>query len=212
MRILITCGPTREAIDPVRYLSNHSTGIMGFEMAKSFTKKGHQVTMLHGPVKPPALPGVKKIPFETALELKKLLNQHIDGNQVLIMAAAVSDYRPVKVSHKKLKKAEGTPRLMLKKNPDLLKGLKNKKKNKFFIGFCVESEKVVENAKQKLISKALDIIVAQKASLKETPFGQVSPEVWIVESSLRVTHHNKISKSALANKLEGMVRRYLPTS
>lgn len=207
MRVLITCGPTREAIDPVRYLSNHSTGIMGFEMAKVFRNKGYSVTLLHGPVHVPPLPRIQKFPFESALDLQRLLRKHIGSADILVMAAAVSDYRPVQVSHKKLKKKHGTPALKLKKNPDLLKGLKRFKKKKMFIGFCVESEHVVDHAKSKLTSKSLDLILAQKAAIKKTPFGNVKPDVWIVNRDLNVEHCQKISKHRLALKVESLVRQ-----
>ncbi|MCA9396179.1 MAG: phosphopantothenoylcysteine decarboxylase [Candidatus Omnitrophica bacterium] len=207
MQVLITCGPTREAIDPVRYLSNHSTGIMGFEIAKAFRKKGYSVTLLHGPVHVPALPQIRKIPFESALDLQKLLKKHIVSADILVMAAAVSDYRPVQVSHKKLKKTHGTPALKLKKNPDLLKGLKSSKKKKIFVGFCVESENVIRHAKSKLTSKSLDLIIAQKAAIKKTPFGNVKPDVWIVNRDLSVEHCRKISKHRLAIKLETIVTK-----
>lgn len=206
-RVLITCGPTREAIDPIRYLSNHSTGVMGFELAKVFKDKKYKVTLLHGPICPPELKGIRMISFESALDLKKLMHEHIANHDVLVMAAAVSDYRPVHVSHQKLKKSGKAPVLKLRKNPDLLRSVAKDKKNKIYVGFCVESEKVIQHAKQKLKSKKLDFIVAQKASLKKTPFGKTSPDAWILDDQGQTVLHSKISKARLAAYIEREVRK-----
>ncbi|MCP4649507.1 MAG: phosphopantothenoylcysteine decarboxylase [PVC group bacterium] len=170
--ILITAGPTREYLDPVRFISNPSTGKIGYLLASAAKKKGHKVVLLSGPtyLKPPQ--GVKVLSFNTALELKKLAKQHFAWADCVICASAVSDYRPLKTSKQKIKKAGKTKTIVFSKNPDILQELGRMKKNQVLVGFALETRDLIKNAEKKLKEKNLDFIVANMLSREFDPFGE----------------------------------------
>lgn len=207
-RVLITCGPTREPIDPVRFVSNRATGTLGFEIAKAYAAKGHRVTLLHGPIDIPKLKGVRTVAFETARDLQHLLLKSLPSHDVLYMVAAVADYRPGKISESKIRRKQGGLTLRLVPNEDILKSLGPHKKDKVFVAFSVEPDRIYSNARMKLLSKNVDWIVSQKVSFKHRPFGSVPMDVTILNSSGEVKRVRGVSKKALAERLRREVTAY----
>ena len=144
LKVLISCGPTRESIDPVRFISNLSTGTFGFELADLYSRMGHRVTLVHGPIAVPKEITSRKIPFETSEDLNRILKREVPKNDILFMTAAVSDFRPKKIQRNKIKKKKGSLKLEFVQNKDVLKSLAPLKKNRVYVGFSVESRQVRE--------------------------------------------------------------------
>lgn len=169
-KILITAGPTREMLDPVRFLSNVSTGEMGYAIARAAKAAGLQVTLVSGPtaLKPPA--GVKFISVLSAQEMKRTSELHFPKQDALIMTAAVCDFTSAKPSVQKIRRTQ-THELKLVQTPDILAGLAAKKKGRTVIGFCLETQDWLGNAKRKLVRKNLDGIVANFYTKDHIPFG-----------------------------------------
>lgn len=159
-QILITAGPTQEAIDPVRYLSNHSSGKMGFALAESAIRAGANVTLISGPVNCVTPAGVHRIDVVSTQQMHDAVLNHIDKADIFIACAAVSDYRPESVSSQKIKKAQDELQLKLIKNPDILMRVTKHSPDCFVVGFALESEHLKENAAKKLKEKQLDMICA----------------------------------------------------
>ncbi|MFA5043394.1 MAG: bifunctional phosphopantothenoylcysteine decarboxylase/phosphopantothenate--cysteine ligase CoaBC [Kiritimatiellia bacterium] len=182
MRILITAGPTREAIDPVRFLSNRSSGKMGFALARVAARRGHRVTLISGPValRPP--PKVSFVAVMTADEMLAAVKRHLSRCDALIMAAAVADWRPRRVSPQKIKKTTAFPVLRLEPTPDILKILRSKKGQRVFIGFAAETERVLAEARRKLAEKGLDLIVANDVSRPDAGFDVDTNRVTLLEA------------------------------
>lgn len=159
-RLLITAGPTREALDPVRFISNNSSGKMGYALAEAARQRGGEVTLVSGPtsLQPPR--GVTLVPVMTAGEMREKVLQHFPGTDIVIMAAAVADYRPAQAARGKMKKGPDRLELELQKNPDILQELGQLKDKQVLVGFAMETEDLQENAWQKLQAKNLDFIVA----------------------------------------------------
>ncbi|MCG2711933.1 MAG: phosphopantothenoylcysteine decarboxylase, partial [Candidatus Omnitrophica bacterium] len=158
--ILITAGPTREFIDPVRFISNPSSGTIGYLLAQSAKRRGNNVVLLSGPTHLVSPKGVKTVYFSSALELKKCADRFFDWADCIICTAAVADFRPAKAINSKIKKDKGLQQIKLVRNPDILRGLGRRKKNKVLVGFALETENLIENGLKKLKSKNLDLIVA----------------------------------------------------
>jgi phosphopantothenoylcysteine decarboxylase/phosphopantothenate--cysteine ligase len=160
MRILITAGATREYIDPVRFISNASSGRMGFCLARAALNAGHKVTLIAAAVSLRPSAKAKVINVETAAEMFSAVKEHFAKCDCLIMAAAVSDYRPAKKSKTKIKKSPTDLTIELKPTPDILKWAGGNKKNKIVVGFALEDKALRKNAEQKLKEKHLDMIIA----------------------------------------------------
>ncbi len=161
--IAITAGPTREAIDPVRYISNHSSGKMGFAIATSFAKRGAKVTLISGPVNLPTPANVNRINVETAVEMHQVALENAISNAIFIGCAAVADYRVAQVAEQKIKKTNDNDELVLKlvKNPDIISSVAHLTENRpFTVGFAAETQNVTDYAKDKLQRKNLDMICA----------------------------------------------------
>jgi phosphopantothenoylcysteine decarboxylase/phosphopantothenate--cysteine ligase len=167
-KILVTAGPTIENLDPVRYISNYSSGTFGYAIAEEAVKKGYEVCLVSGPVELREPKGVKIVKVKTALEMKKAVAGLIGNYGCIIMAAAVCDFRPEKKAGKKIKKREEIE-IKFIKNPDILAGLR--KKGLVKIGFALETEDIINNACEKLKKKELDMIVANLMSKGSDPFG-----------------------------------------
>ena len=159
LKVLITCGATREFIDPVRYISNLSSGEMGFSLARVARWKGAKVQLVAGHTTAPEPPEIPITRVNTTQEMRKELLKHYDQADIVIMNAAVSDYRPAKTSPKKIKKQEKLT-LELVKNPDILEELGRKKEHQFLVGFALESKNLIQYGKEKLKRKNLDLLVA----------------------------------------------------
>ncbi len=182
-KFLITAGPTIESIDPVRYISNHSTGKMGFALAEELAALQADVTIVKGPTSfNPELKSIKIIPVSSAEEMYEASVKLFPKADVAIMAAAVSDYKPVSVSKLKIKKNDDGLHIDLVKNPDILASLgKKKKKNQLLVGFALETDDEVNNAKKKLSGKNLDMIVLNSLRDKGAGFGYDTNKITILK-------------------------------
>ena len=161
LRVLITSGPTREPLDPVRYLTNASSGAMGFALAAEARRRGSKVTVVCGPVSLPAPEGVTVLPVVTAAQMRKRVMGLVKRHDVIIGAAAVSDWRPAKFSSRKLKRGGGPARLTLVPNPDIIKDAAARRvPGQVFVGFALETHRAAAYARQKLVRKGLDLVVA----------------------------------------------------
>lgn len=160
--VLITAGPTREALDPVRYLTNRSSGKMGYAMAAAAARAGAQVVLVSGPVDLPPPPGLRTLQVETAAQMRAAVQGELPGATIFIAAAAVADYRPAHPAPQKMKKRAGEMVLDLVRNPDILAEVAATRPRPFVVGFAAETEDVEANARLKLEQKALDMIAANK--------------------------------------------------
>lgn len=196
-KVLITSGPTHEPLDPVRFIANHSTGKMGAALADAFYEKGATVLFVHGPgSKLPMYPEITKVPVHTAAEMYKAAVAGFSDVDIAVLAAAVADYTPETVSDKKIKKKEAGFTLPLIKTQDILKALGEKKGGKLLIGFALETDNSLENARKKLEEKKADFIVLNSMQEPGAGFGYDTNKVSILSSK------GQISESALASKAE----------
>lgn len=160
VRVLITAGPTRERIDPVRFISNRSSGKMGFAVAQAARRAGAQVTLVSGPVNLDTPSGVERFDVETAEQMLETVNRHVETADIFISAAAVADYKPPQVMAQKLKKSGDSLRLDLVRAPDILATVAARQQRPFVVGFAAETERVEQYAREKLERKNLDMIAA----------------------------------------------------
>ncbi len=169
-KILVTAGPTIEDIDPVRYISNNSSGKMGYAIAKTAIRRGAEVLLISGPtsLKPPYK--ARFISVRSAQQMYEAIMDNFSQFDIIIKCAAVADYRPEKKALEKIKKSEKEITLKLVKNPDILKEIGKQKGNRIIVGFAAETENVVENARKKLIEKNIDLMVVNDVSNKEIAF------------------------------------------
>ena len=171
-RVLITAGPTQEKIDPVRFITNHSTGKMGYALAECCMRRGAEVTLVSGPVaiQPPMF--VDVVPVTSAEDMAREVKTRADSQDIIIKAAAVADYRPVNPADEKIKKKDGDSSIELERTEDILKYLgEHRKKGQFICGFSMETEHMVENSTAKLDKKNVDMIVANNLKVRGAGFG-----------------------------------------
>ena len=201
MRFVITAGPTREHIDPVRFLSNPSTGKMGFAIARAAASRGHDVTLVAGPVSLKTPKGVRRIDVVSAREMmaavKKALGEGVRATDVFIATAAVADWRPAKCAAKKLKKGEMSGTLRLVRNPDILKTVKGVRK----VGFAAETNDVLAEARRKCREKGLEMIVANDVTKKGSGFGTDTNRVTFVRKDGSVERLPLMSKLSVARRI-----------
>lgn len=170
--VLVTAGATREAIDPVRYITNHSTGKMGYALAQTAARRGAVVTLVHGMTQLPIPLGVKDIAVESAEDMFEVVKNEAEKQDIIIKAAAVADYTPVFVSDEKIKKQEGETAIALKRTTDILAWLgEHKREGQFLCGFSMETENMLENSRKKLAKKKADLIVANNLKVEGAGFG-----------------------------------------
>lgn len=170
--VLVTAGPTREAVDPVRFISNHSTGKMGYAIARAASLRGARVILVSGPVsiEPPLF--AELLPVVSAEDMYNAVMKYKDDADIIIKSAAVADYTPVTISSEKIKKQDGDMRIELKRTKDILKELgQSRRENQFICGFAMETENLIENAVKKLESKNVDMIVANSLKTEGAGFG-----------------------------------------
>lgn len=198
-KVVITSGGTIEDIDPVRYISNYSSGKMGFALANAAKSMGANVVLIT--TKDFDAP-YKIIKVKSAVDMQNSLNDEFDTSDIVIMAAAVADYRVKQYSEQKMKKtSDDTLILELVKNPDILQELCKKKTNQIIVGFCAESENLLENAKEKINKKGCDFLVANDISRKDIGFGADDNEVVLLDKNGGVKRLEKASKSVIARKI-----------
>ncbi len=198
-RILITAGGTREAIDPVRYIGNRSSGKMGYALAEEAARRGASVTLVSGPTSLNVPAGIEFIKVETACQMQEYVDTIFAASDVVIMAAAVSDYRVRKIAGQKIKKTTEAFTLDLVKNPDILSALgKRKSIEQILVGFAAETQNLLTFAKEKLQRKNLDMIIANDVSQKNVGFNYDTNMVKIITRDAAVEDIPLMSKKALA--------------
>lgn len=209
LKTLVSAGPTREPLDPVRFLSNPSTGLMGYALARALKERGAEVVLISGRTHLQAPPGVKRIDVTTTEEMFDAVMDYSHDCRLIIKAAAVSDYRPLKVSEQKVKKNTTTATIELVKNRDILFELGKNKGDRILVGFAAETEDVYDNAQQKLIRKNLDLIVVN--NLKEPGAGFAVPtnRVSLIDRSGEVEDLPLMEKTELAHHILDRITRML---
>ncbi|MBC7979124.1 MAG: phosphopantothenoylcysteine decarboxylase [Armatimonadetes bacterium] len=205
MKVLITAGPTREAIDPVRYLTNRSSGKMGYAIAGEAVRAGHQVLLISGPTSLDVPDGIDFIPVETAEEMYNAVANYLPRMDVGILAAAVADYTPRVFSHQKIKKSDDTLTLELIKTKDILGSARVAMGfTGFLIGFAAETENVEANARHKLVTKGCDLVVANDVSRSDIGFDSHDNEALLVFPD-HTEHFAKAAKHELAMYLVSLI-------
>jgi phosphopantothenoylcysteine decarboxylase / phosphopantothenate---cysteine ligase len=210
-RILITAGPTFEAIDPVRFVGNRSSGKMGFALANAAAQRGAVVTLIAGPVTRETPHNVKRINVESAQEMLKAVLAHAPKTDAVIMSAAVADFTPVSPATQKIKKQlkNKTLEIRLKATTDILAALGKKKRNLILVGFALETTNGLAGAKEKLQKKNLDLIVLNSLSEENHVFGSEDNTVTILDRHGKVDHIPKMSKRDVANKVLDKIKSLL---
>lgn len=180
-KVLVTAGPTVEAIDPVRFISNHSTGKMGYAIANAAAARGAEVTLVSGPVHVKADAAVNVVNVTSAAQMFEEVKNRMEKQDIIIKAAAVADYTPVAVADNKIKKSDGEMSIKLKRTEDILKYIgEHKKPGQIVCGFSMETENLIENSKAKLIKKNVDMIVANNLKVEGAGFGVDTNVVTII--------------------------------
>jgi len=201
-KILITAGPTYEAIDPVRFIGNHSSGKMGFDIAQSAANLGASVVLVTGPTHLKIDSHlVKVVPVVSAQEMYEACHQYFTDVDVAIAAAAVADYKPKNVSLQKIKKEVNEFSIELEKTKDILASMGEIKKNQFLIGFALETENEIENAKLKIKKKNLDLIVLNSLQDEGAGFGKPTNKITFIDKNFRLEPMELKSKEAVANDI-----------
>lgn len=209
-KVLITAGPTYEAIDPVRFIGNHSSGKMGFEIAQAASNLGAEVTLITGPTQQSVVSAYVNVVYVTsAEEMYQEVHKCFNTTDIAILSAAVADYRPKTVSSNKIKKHDATLTIELEKTKDILKSLGAIKSKQVLVGFALETDNEIENAKKKLISKNLDIIVLNSLQDKGAGFGVSTNKVTFILSSGEIIVGELKSKSQVAEDIMDLVLKQL---
>lgn len=211
-KILITAGPTIEPLDPVRYMTNYSSGKMGYALAEVAKTKGAEVTLITGPTHLEKPSGIKVIGVDTTQEMYESVEDEFDDCDVLIKSAAPLDYRPVNRSQEKIKKKQDSLNIEFTKNIDIASYFGKIKKHQILVGFAAETEKLVENAKLKLDSKNLDFIVANDVKSKDSGFRTDNNKAIIIDKDGSLEDLPDMSKKDLAEVILGKVSSILESS
>lgn len=208
-RVVITAGPTIEPIDPVRFISNHSSGKMGYALAKAARDVGANVYLISGPVALDSPIGIETIRVTSANEMLKQVQRFTPNCELFIGCAAVADYTPEVIANQKIKKRQPTMALSLIKNPDIISWVTATEPRPFVVGFAAESENLKENAKSKLMQKNMDLICANDISQSETGFNSNNNEILILDNNHRELHVNTASKDEIARAIVGEIEKSL---
>lgn len=207
MNILVTAGPTREPIDPVRFIGNRSSGKMGYAVAAAARKRGHSVILVSGPVSIASLAGVKLVKVITAAEMLSAVKRNIEWCDALVMAAAVADWRPAKSSRKKIKKDQMPASLRLARNPDILLAVAPQKGKRIFVGFAAETGHPRAEALRKLKRKKLDMIVANDVARADSGFEVDTNRVTFYSASGAQKKMPLLSKTQVAERIVKWLER-----
>ncbi|WP_426430754.1 bifunctional phosphopantothenoylcysteine decarboxylase/phosphopantothenate--cysteine ligase CoaBC [Winogradskyella sp. HB-48] len=209
-KVLITAGPTYEALDPVRFIGNHSSGKMGFEIAKAAANLGAEVVLVSGPTHQTITHSLVSVkPVVSAEEMYDEVHKHFQSVDIAILSAAVADYKPKNVADQKIKKKDATFSIELEKTKDILKSLGEVKKHQFLVGFALETNNELENAKGKLKSKNLDLIVLNSLQDKGAGFGVSTNKVTFITPSNNVVENSLKSKTEVAEDLMQQILKQL---
>jgi len=199
--VLVTAGPTQEALDPVRFITNRSSGKMGYAVAQAAAQRGAQVILVSGPValKPPF--GVQLVPVQTAQEMRKAVLDHLEQSTIIIKSAAVADYFIADVPKQKLKKTATRLSLEMDPTPDILAEVGQKKGDRLLIGFAAETDNLLEEARRKMMQKKCDMLVANLVNRKGLGFESDQNEVDIITQTGQVVHAGPADKSEIAERI-----------
>lgn len=207
-KVLITAGPSYEALDPVRFIGNHSTGKMGIAIAHQFALENAQITLILGPSHEtiPNLPNISVVRVQAAEEMMQATEQHWPSSDIGIFSAAVADYRPKSIADEKIKKSEDVMLIELVKNPDILTWAgKYKATKQYLVGFALETENEIENAQAKLNRKNLDLIVLNSLRNSGAGFGYNTNQVSFISKDNKITNFELLLKSQVAENLVNYV-------
>ncbi len=198
--IIITAGPTQEEIDPVRYITNHSSGKMGYALAQAAQDLGATVTLISGPTAIPSPSGVNTIQVTSAIEMQQAVQQHLSSCDIFIGTAAVCDYRINSIAKHKIKKDQGEFKPQFVSTPDIIAEVAQQRPKPFVVGFAAETQHVIENAKRKCEAKQLDMIIANDVSQGQV-FHKSENAIIIINSDGTSTHYQREKKDTLAFKI-----------
>jgi phosphopantothenoylcysteine decarboxylase/phosphopantothenate--cysteine ligase len=204
---LLTAGPTQEDLDPVRFLTNRSSGRMGYAVAEAAAQRGAKVILISGPTALETPAGVTRVDVRTAAEMLRAVESHFAQATTAIFAAAVADYRPMDIASQKIKKSAGEMTLRLEPNPDILATLARKKGNRLIVGFAAETGKVAENARKKLSEKNADLIVANDVRAEGAGFDVDTNIVTLFARDGRDLPLAKMTKREVAHRILDEVLR-----
>ena len=207
LRVTVTAGPTREALDPVRYLTNHSTGKMGYAIAREAMLRGADVTLVSGPTALPPVPGVRMVPTVSAQDMFEAVKEALPRTDILIKSAAVADYRPAEVSPDKIKKREGEMAIPLERTPEILTWVSEHRHPGLFVcGFSMETKDLLDSSRKKLEKKHLDMIVANNLKVAGAGFG-VDTNVVTILTDREVLELPMMGKDQVAARLLDEIRK-----
>lgn len=206
-RVLVTAGPTREPFDPVRYITNYSSGKMGYALARCARNRGADVVLISGPTALTSPRGVRFISVSSAAQMHVAVMNELDAATVVIKAAAVADYRPSTLSDRKIKKKEGGLKIELERNTDIIAEVGKKKGNRILVGFAMESHDLIENATAKLLEKNMDFIVANDVTQEGAGFQADTNIVKILDSTGVIGEYPLMDKLDVAGKILDKVRQ-----
>jgi phosphopantothenoylcysteine decarboxylase/phosphopantothenate--cysteine ligase len=208
LRLLVSAGPTREYLDPVRFLSNPSSGRMGYAVAEAARDRGAEVVLVAGPTCLPDPWGVEVIRVESALEMRQAILERYPWAEAVVMAAAVADYRPAEVLKDKEPKVEAERTLRLVPNPDILKELGERKEGRVLVGFAMETASGLERAREKLRRKNLDLIALNWVNREGVGFGSPENEVVLIARDGRVLELPRMEKRQVAHRILDLVKEF----
>ena len=208
-RIMVTAGPTREYMDPVRFMSNRSSGKMGYAIARAALRRGAEVILISGPspLKPPS--GAGFVAVETTGEMRDAVMKLYKKSTVVIKAAAVADYRPATLSRSKIKKGDADLMIRLERNPDILAEVGRKKGDCILVGFSMETEDLIKNSRAKLLSKKMDMIVANDLTKKGAGFGYDTNAVVIIDADGRIEELPLMSKLEVSDRILDKIKNII---
>jgi phosphopantothenoylcysteine decarboxylase/phosphopantothenate--cysteine ligase len=209
IRVLVTAGPTQEFLDPVRYLTNRSSGKMGYAIAEEAALRGADVTLISGQTEIETFQNIRSIKVQTAKELAHVTKKEWKDHQVLIMAAAVADFRPIKASRKKIKKGSAEWTLQLEKTEDVLKSIGQRKGDGLVVGFALETENEEKHALQKLHEKKCDLICLNNPDEPGAGFGQDTNRITLIDRHENIEHFPLLEKWQVAQRILDRVALFL---
>lgn len=201
LKLMVTAGPTQEPIDPVRYITNHSTGKMGYAIAKRAMLRGAEVTLVSGRTSLDPVPFVKMVPITTAQDMFEAVSGSFDEQDILIKAAAVADYRPSHVAEEKMKKKDGEMTIALERTTDILSYISDHRRpDQTICGFSMETQNMVENSRKKLVKKKLDMIVANNLKVQGAGFGTDTNIITLITKDQEI-QYEIMSKEMVADRI-----------
>jgi len=209
VRILITAGPTEEPLDPVRFITNLSSGKMGYALASAAQRRGAHVTLVSGPTSLPLPPVEKIVTVRTAKEMHKAVLQHYKSARVIIKAAAVADYRPKIVANEKIKKEGKTLFIELERNPDIISEIGKNKGNRILVGFAMETQNLLTNARGKLVKKNMDMIVANNLRQEGAGFRTDTNIITVIDRAGKTEALEKMTKIDAAGVILNRIKKLI---